>query len=194
MKQRMCGIRIAFPALVLLALACSATDRFFDRDEPRLPISEEIIPILEECDATSSLTTETTLTLDTINEFGTRLCEYKMVITNDLTNSAVFPLIYVHQLDGYQDLDTGKWLLPGETAPLTSIEWAGYVYIYTDPDATGPVAQVAERIAGVYSNSECISSRSDQNFLKMISVELDPAPCSIVAGSLFLPSYTMLAK
>jgi len=177
MTQHKVRVRIAISAVVLLALSCSVMDQIFDSNEPRLPLPEEVGAALQECNATSSLMAETTIMMDTVNEFGTRLCEYKLVVTNDHASSAVIPVLFVHNLDGYQNLDEKEWMPQGSVAPFTSTEWQGNVYTYTDPDATGPVAHVAERITGVLNTTECASMTSDDSMLELLSVELESAPC-----------------
>ena len=172
------GFRVALSVIVLAGLACAAIDRVMDSDQPGLPLPMQLEAELGACNATHSLTTESSLTSDAVNEFGTRLCEYRLVITNDGEDD-VIPVLLVHELDGYQDLDKQEWSPKGVLKPLTSAEWSGHVFTYTDPDASGPGALVAERIAGVLYTPECASMTTDDAMLELFSVELAAAPCGI---------------
>jgi len=112
---------------------------------------------------------------ETVDEFGSRSCDYKLEITNTDADHSVFYLINQYHADVYAGTEDFDWMGGFRVAPGETAEWEGSnVLISKDPDATGLVMSSAEFMAGVYDLPECTERKWDEKFLEQISVPLAP--------------------
>lgn len=112
------------------------------------PGSNPLLDNDSDCGATQHLEVNGKITLQETNQLGTRLCEYTLTIHNKADEEIWF-YIYQHNQDGYQNTEKYQWMGNFPIAPGEDAEWTGYIYIYTDKDASGPVMSIPERLAGL---------------------------------------------
>ena len=144
-------------------------------DEIAEDLENEIAPAqVDSCDGTYHLYVDSQITEQETNQFGTRLCSYKLTITNN-GDEVVWFYIYQHDKDGYQRTEKSQWMGNFPINPGENIEWQGTISIYTDEDFDGPVMSIPEKIAGVYGTPECVESRQDEDFHEKIAVPIRPA-------------------
>jgi hypothetical protein len=130
----------------------------------------------QNCDGTSALQVKGVITRqETVDEFGSRSCDYQLEITNTDADHSVYYLVHQYHADVYAGTEGFDWMGGFLVAPGETAEWKGsYVVISRDPDATGLVMSSAEFIAGVYDLAECAERKWDEKFLEQISVPLAP--------------------
>jgi hypothetical protein len=155
--------RLALIALAALFIALACT---FSQIQRPVHENQEVSP----CDGTEDLQPFPRITQQSVNQFGTKLCDYTITITNNHASKTIQPVIYIHHADGYQQIDESKWVVYQSLAPGESLDVTGNVYIYTDPDATGPLMTEIEQIAGVFDEAECKASEKDSTFLKNVAM------------------------
>ena len=126
------------------------------------------------CDGTAYLIVTGEITSQGTNQFGTRGCEYVLKIRNNDPERAINFYIYQHEKDGYAHTEKSHWMGNILVEPGQVGTWTGSIYIYTDPDADGPVMSISEKIAGVYNLPECAQKRQDEKFFEQVSIPLDP--------------------
>lgn len=151
--------------LILAALGC---------EQSNVPPTPEYVPDAYACDATPYVSVTGGITLQETNQFGTRACEYTLVVTSAHPDTPIRFYIFRHDRDGYQGTESSRWTGNFLIQPGRSETWTGSIYIYSDPDASGPVMAIAERIAAVFDTVECAAQRRDLNFLQEISIPLGP--------------------
>lgn len=128
------------------------------------------------CDGTSALQVKGVITRqETVDEFGSRSCDYQLEITNTDPVNSVYFYINQYEEDVYAGTEGFDWMGGFLVAPGEMVEWKGsYVVISKDPDATGLVMSSAEFMAGVYDLPECAERKWDEKFLEQVSVPLAP--------------------
>ena len=130
------------------------------------------------CDATPSLQVTSEITVQETNQYGTRICEYTLTISNADENTGIWVYFYQHDKDGYAHTEKSHWMGNILIEPGGDGSWPASIYIYDDKDADGPVISIPERIAGVYNIPECAEEKQDSNYFELISIPID-AVCPI---------------
>jgi hypothetical protein len=125
------------------------------------------------CDGTPSLVVTSTITKQETNQFGTQMCEYTLTFRNSNPERDLWIHVFQHDQDGYAGTEDSQWMGNILLGANEEENWFGYVYIYEDEDASGPVMAVPEKMAGVYADPECSEENQDLNFLELISVPLE---------------------
>ena len=156
-------------ALVIASLSCSGGAPPADATEEGLQKTDQLA-----CDGTAYLIVTGEITSQGTNQFGTRGCEYVLKVKNNDPEQAINFYIYQHEKDGYAHTEKSHWMGNIQIAPGQEATWPGSIYIYTDPDADGPVMSIPEKIAGVYSTPECADKRQDLEFFEQSSIPLNP--------------------
>jgi hypothetical protein len=129
------------------------------------------------CNATASLEVVAAPTLDEINQFGTRLCEFKLTITNTSLTKRIAPVVNRYEEDIYQKTKTSQWLNFDSLEPGSARILPANIYTYTDPDATGVVMEIYDLIAGVVDTAECSNLMYDKDYYVNIAVSFDAGLC-----------------
>ena len=140
------------------------------------PTEEETGLAQHFCDGTSSFrVVGVIIRQETVDEFGSRSCDYDLKITNTDPVNSVYYLIHQYHADVYAGTEDFDWMGGFLVAPGGTEEWKGsYVVISKGPDATGLVISSAEFIAGVNNLPECAERKWDEKFLEQISVPVTP--------------------
>ena len=126
------------------------------------------------CNATAYIEITHEITLQETNQFGTRACEYTLQIKNMHPDSAISVVFYQHDKDGYANTENSHWMGNSHIKPGENAEWNASVYLYTDPDANGPLMSIPEKIAGVYDIPECSDETQDETYFDKIAVPVTP--------------------
>lgn len=165
-KSKNLPMLFAVLALAAASLCCNV---------PGASPTEEITPLpdADACYATPYLSVKSQITTQETNQFGTRLCDYKLEITNANPETAINFYIYQHDADGYQGTEEYRWMGNVRLGVVETGEWQGYVYIYTDPDASGPLMSVPVKIAGVFDEPQCAEEKQDLEYLEEISIPVE---------------------
>jgi len=124
------------------------------------------------CDATQYLQVAVEITAQETNQFGTRLCEYTLTISTD-EDAGIWVYFYQHDRDGYAHTEKSRWMGNILVEPGGNGNWPGYIYIYNDKDADGPVMSIPERVAGISNIPECAEEKQDQDYFELISVPVE---------------------
>jgi hypothetical protein len=127
----------------------------------------------DSCNATPFLSVSSTITRQETNQFGTQLCDYQLEIENGHLVTPIYIFIYLYDADGYAHTEEFRWMGIKHLASGETGNWDGYVYTYSDPDASGPVLSVPMSIAGVLDEPQCTDKRQDLDYLESISIPLD---------------------
>ena len=131
------------------------------------------------CAATAALRSTTEILLEETNEYGTRICRYNLVITNESVEP-VWYYVYMRIEDGFQGTADAYWSGNFPIAPEDSTEVFAQVAVYVDEDASGPSLMMPVRLAGVSGAEACAERRMDAPFLERHAVPLPvPAPCQL---------------
>ena len=127
------------------------------------------------CDATQSLQVTSEITMQETNQYGTRICEYTLTISNTDEDTGIWVYFYQHDKDGYAHTEKSHWMGNILIEPGKDGSWPASIYIYDDKDADGPVMSIPERIAGVFNIPECAEEKQDSNFFELISIPIEAA-------------------
>jgi hypothetical protein len=125
------------------------------------------------CGATQSLQVASEITVQETNQYGTRICEYTLTISNTDEDTGIWVYFYQHDKDGYAHTEKSHWMGNILIGPGEDGSWPASIYIYDDKDADGPVMSIPERIAGVSNIPECAEEKQDANFFELISVPIE---------------------
>lgn len=167
---------LALLVMLIASLSCVTTP---GEAPPIVAADEEIANLIQvACDGTSSLQVTSEITSQETNQFGTKVCEYTLKITNNHEDAAIRFYIYQHDKDGYQRTEKSHWMGNVLVEPGKVGGWPASIYIYSDPDADGPVMSIPEKIAGVYDTQECAGERQDEKFFEQISIPIE-AVCPV---------------
>ncbi len=164
-----------FTAILLLALSqimCSRTTPTPPPVKPEDDQSVEDLPSAEDlqaCEATEYLSVTPAITKEETNEFGSYLCNYSLTITNTHPGQPIRYFIYQHSEDGYQGTKSDEWMNNFPIAPGGSLDWQGYVPLYTDPDASGPVMRTATYFGGIFDTEPCSKLFINETYLFTLS-------------------------
>lgn len=168
MRSHRNHILLAAAAILMAMLAC---ERFEKQTQGGQLVST--------CSRTDAIGFDEAVKEESVNELGGQTCKYSFSILND-TDEDILPVFYLHHTDGYQHMDEYVW---EDYPPLRahgSLEFSGSVYTLDDPDMSGPVATVAERIVGIKLDyGDCWALRKDKTFLNTFSKPLPTAACEI---------------
>ena len=160
-------LSIAASAVLLAALSCVTTP---GAAPPIVAVDNEAQSLIQDaCNATPYLNIDIEITLEETNQFGTRACEYKLVVFNT-SDKPLRIYAFQHDQDGYALTDKTRWMGNLLVEPSQAGEWPGSVYIYTDPDADGPLMSIPLKIAGVFDSPECAEERQDESFFEQVAV------------------------
>jgi hypothetical protein len=159
-------------SIVIASISCISTP---GETAPWVAADEELQDLNKKtCGATLYLDVTSKITRQETNQYGTRLCEYKLKITNTHQDGSVRFYIYQHDQDGYAHTEKYHWMGNMLIEPGKEGEWSGNVYLYTDKDADGPVMSVPEKIAGVFDSEDCALEKKDAKFFEQVSIPIDP--------------------
>jgi hypothetical protein len=165
--------------ILIAQLSCDSPQAMTPEPEIADPGTSEpnptptIAPQGSECNATASLQVSSEITLQETNQYGTRGCEYSLTIKNTDAEHGVWVYFYQHDQDGYAHTEKSHWMGNILIAPGEEGEWTGSIYIYTDPDADGPLMSIPEKMTGVYDFPECAEEKQDASFFEQASTPLD---------------------
>ncbi len=112
------------------------------------------------------------ITEDRIDEFGTRLCEYNLVIWNEKSATPIWIFGNRHTTDVYQDLDEYEWVILGKRGYQEEYLFSGYYDFHIDPDATGSVSFELAKYAGIVNSTECEKFKNDEEYLDGIAITI----------------------
>jgi len=171
MRKDKFRILLAILTILIATLACLDIDLV----EPPAPATKD--PLSNPCNGTQYLKVDASLVKDEVNEFKTRTCEFNLTITNTHSNLSIWPVVYHHHEDGYQNIKGDEWDMLIELNPSNSVNWFGNINTYTDPDVTGPVMNTVEAIAGVIDLPECAGLWFDYEYLDYIAINYDAGLC-----------------
>lgn len=170
LRMKYSRIYMAFIILMVASLNCGNAPE----DTPPWRTTEELQEASRfACDGTPYLIVTGEITNQGTNQFGTRSCEYILKIRNNDPEHAINFYIFQHDKDGYARTEKSRWM--GRTLLEFGQEatWPASIYIYTDPDADGPLMSIPEKIAGVYNLPECAQLQQDEEFFEQISYPVE---------------------
>jgi hypothetical protein len=124
------------------------------------------------CNASSELKIMSEITEDKLNEFGTRDCEYNLVIWNEKSANPVWIFGYRHTTDVYQDLDEYEWVILGKRGYQEETLFGGYYSYSIDPEAMGSISFELEKYAGIVDSPECEKYKNDEEYLDGIAITI----------------------
>jgi hypothetical protein len=126
----------------------------------------------DDCNLSAYLDLQIEVTQNFVNEYNTHLCEYSVYFNNTHTESAGIPIIKVHELDCFQDLDT---------------------YSYWALDSVPPGGQTAWTLGATsdHDDEDC-PSRISGWFLVLAGMLVDDDPCvqAYLRSNAFREGYT----
>ena len=126
------------------------------------------------CDATRFLQVAGEITAQETNQYGTRICEYTLTVSNTDEDTGIWVSFYQHDKDGYAHTEKSHWMGNILIKPGEDGSWPASIYIYNDKDADGPIMSIPEKIAGVSNIPECAEEKQDLNFFELIAVPIEP--------------------
>jgi hypothetical protein len=140
------------------------------------------------CDLSAYLDLQIEVTQNFVNEFNTHLCDYSVYFNNTHTELAGIPIIKVHQLDCFQDLDTYSYWALDSVQPGGQTVWTlGATSDHDDEDCPSRISGWFLVLAGMIVDDEpCVQAYLRSNAFREgyteqvgFPVSAPPADCPL---------------